>query len=231
MRQGKLIFAGMLLAIAVTNPAAAGNIVVNNYSFETLPNGGLPFGCGLGCSYSFDQIPGWSETGSPQIGQFNPGVWAGNFTYFNSVPDGQIVAYSNGMGDTISQSVSALSAAGGTYTLTVDIGFRNDGISDGGTIELQIGNQTAFASLLSGPLGSWVPLTVQLTALTSGQPITIDLINPGGRGTFQADFDDVVLSVPEPGSLALLGGGILAFGSFAGLRRRKQTQASPETCT
>ena len=113
--------AGLMLGIA--SAAWAAPITVNNPSFEILPAGGLPFGCGTGCSFSGGSIPGWSTSGTG-LGQFQPGVHLGNLTLFNSLSDGPTSAYSNS--GPISQTVGATVQAGVIYTLLVDIGDRND---------------------------------------------------------------------------------------------------------
>jgi hypothetical protein len=113
------IAAQLLGSLFLDAPAEAGAIAVNNPSFETLPAGGLPNtdGCGSvpGCAYSIDQIPGWTVTGE-LTGQFQPGTTPNMF--FNSLPDGPTIAYTND--GSITQTVSTLAAAGVTYTLTVD---------------------------------------------------------------------------------------------------------------
>src|SRR5437016_6281920 len=92
---------GCLVLSLVT--ALANPILVNNPSFETLPPGGLPIGCGPGCSYSIAAIPGWNNGGNS--GQFQPGVQAGYFAYFNTLSDGPTSAYTNQL--SISQTVGA----------------------------------------------------------------------------------------------------------------------------
>ncbi len=216
-----IIKAGFIGAIATALLASvsahAGVIAVANASFETLPQAGLPFGgCGAGCSFSInDPIPGWTSTGS--FGQFQPGVQASNFTYFNYVPDGITVAYSNG--GTISQTVADTATAGTTYTLIVDLGFRKD-ITDPGTISLIVGGNTVLATGTASQLsGDWATYTASYTATAAdaGGAISVLLASPGAQG----DWDNVRLSssaaVAEPASLALFGVGLLG---AAALRRK-----------
>ncbi len=205
--------------MAAAGSASAAVIPVANASFETLPAGGLPFGgCGTGCSFSVnDPVPGWNGSGS--FGQFQPGSASGNFAYFNFVPNGLTVAYSNG--GSLSQTVAAVAVPGVTYTLSVDVGFRKD-VPDSGTVALIVGSNTITNPITSPPQGSgdWVTdtITYTATALDAGAPISIFLSTP----TTQGNWDNVSLSddstvVPEPLGLALLGTGLAALGI---LRRR-----------
>jgi hypothetical protein len=165
----------------------ADSIPVANGSFEILPAGGLPYGCGVGCSYSIGAIPGWNNYGNS--GLFQPGVGAGNFSYFNSLSNGPTSAYTNVAGGTISQTVAPTSIKGATYTLTVDVGQRND-VGSTASVTLNIGGQQVTVSPASLPTGGWAPVTVSLKAATSNAPITIQL---NGAGP-QANFDDVQLT-------------------------------------
>lgn len=181
-----------LLAVAAATAAWAAPIAVANPSFEALPPGGLDNACGGGCSFSQDTIPGWINTPFSGLGlnsgQFRPGTDIGNTTYFNTLSDGPTSAYtSNGC---IVQTVSSLVQAGTTYTLLVDVGWRNDA------------GPTAFPRLLvngfyydptGAPVqGGWATYTTTYVARPEdvGQPITICL----GSVSFQGNFDNVRLS-------------------------------------
>lgn len=222
----------LFIAAAATvfaTQAHASAIFVQNASFETLPAGGLTETlCGVGCSYSIhDAIPGWVSSpaiGSTNLGAFRPGVSSGNTAFFNSVPDGLTVAYSN-LGS-LSQIVGDTAIAGKTYQLLVDVGFRKDFPNDG-TVSLIVGGHAVVATGLSSHLsGRWNTFTANYlaTAGDAGRPIEILLETSGA----QANWDNVRLStvtpggVPEPASWALM---LLGFGlTGSAMRRRVRTQ-------
>ena len=212
---GKLSTLTLFFTLPVVLSATA--IPVDNPSFETLPGSGLPFGgCGVGCSYSVGAIPGWNNSGSS--GQFQPGTQDGNLAYFNSLPDGITVAYSNDAGGVISQTVGATVQFGVVYTLSVDLGWRND-VPFTASADLLI-NGTHYLAVGSVPVrGNWSTYTATYTGLSTdaGKPITIELLSGGA----QANFDNVSLSdnsVPEPAMTWIVGGCLMGLGAF---RRRK----------
>jgi len=180
----------------------ANTIFVNNFSFENLPLGGLPAACGvpLGCSFSNADIPGWVRSNLTQItGQFQPGVNAGNTTYFSvAMPDGITVAYTSG--GIISQTVGATALANTLYTLQVDVGLRND-VPNFGTVMLLIGSHQILATGAAPLPGHFSTFTATFltSALDVGASIGIQL----SANSSQGDFDNVRLNstgVPEPGS-------------------------------
>lgn len=207
--------ASVAALVAFGAPAmAASNITVVNASFETLPQGGLPFGCGAGCSFSDGSIPGWTTSGAN--GQFQPGT-AG---FYNFVPDGLTVAYSNG--GTISQTVGVTAVAGTTYTLTTAFGVRND-IGNPGSTRLLVGANSILATGLLPTAGNWSTFTASYTATLAdaGSLIAIELASPGAQG----GWDNISLTgsaVPEPGTWALM---IAGFGMIGFAARRKAALA------
>jgi hypothetical protein len=210
-----LLGGAALAAMALASTAAqAGVITVLNPSFEIIDAGGLPNGgCGAGCAYNVAEVPDWAGG----EGSFQPGPSSGNFAYFNYIPDGVTVAYSNGAG--FSQTVAATAVAGDTYTLTVDLGYRKD-IGDPGSIALQIGGNTIVGTG-AAPQGSgdWSTWTASYTATAAdaGAPITILLVGGGS----QSDFDNVNLTAaPEASTWALMLAGFGGIGAALRSRRR-----------
>ena len=216
------------LLVLVTTAALAAPITVNNPSFEILPPGGLPIGCGIGCSYNEGSIPDWTNSGFS--GEFIPGTQVGNFFAFNTIPDGITVAYSNDNGGIISQTVGATVQAGVVYTLQVDLGWRNDVPAFIGTANLLVNGKQYLATGATPLQGNWSNFTATYTGLAAdvGDPITIQLDSIGE----QSDFDNVRLAdnlastVPEPGSVDILGAALIGVLAFA---RRKR--ASGYLCT
>jgi hypothetical protein len=208
-----------LVACFSVGEASANTIAVNNPSFEILPPGGLPNGCGAACSYSVDVTPGWNGGG----GQFQPGPPSGTTSIYNDIPDGPTVGYTNG--GAFTQTVGATVQDGVTYILTVEIGTRKD-IGFGGSADLVIGGSNfVLATGTPAAAGEWATYTATFTgtAGTAGQSIGTQLNDIATQG----DFDNVQLSdnitssisaVPEPSSVSLLA---LGLGSLAGVVRRK----------
>lgn len=170
----------------------AAPIPVNNPSFELLPAGGLPNGCGAGCSYNEDFIPGWINTPFAGLGlssgQFRPGTNTGNTTYFNSLSDGPTSAYtSNGC---IEQTVGVALQPGVTYTLVVDVGWRND-VGPTGVPRLRV-NDIYYDGIGTPVHGGWSAFTVAYVgrAQDAGSAITICL----NSVSLQGNFDNVRLT-------------------------------------
>jgi hypothetical protein len=193
----------------------AGPISVINFSFETLPEGGLPSGCGTDCSFSTAPIPGWINSGDS--GQFQPGPPA-TTAFFTTLSDGPTVAYSNG--PAISQTVTGGVVVGTTYTLMVDLGQRHD-LPFTASADLLINGNLIAATGTNPAAGTFSTFTATYVGLAGdvGDSITIELLTSGAQG----DFDNVRLSdstvVPEPAGVTLLGLGLVGLSLLA---RRKR---------
>ena len=200
----------VFLALALPTAALASTIPVTNPSFETHP--ALTTACAAAfpnCFFLNGNIPGWSRS-TATAGQMQPGPLGP----FLSVPNGSIIAWSNGA--TLSQTVGATVQAGATYLLTVDLGRRVDQPFTA-SAELLLGTEVCKATGTTPSAGHWSLFTAECAAtpLEAGAPIRIELLAGGP----QAGFDNVHLSeVPEPGALSLLGTGLIG---LAGMLRRK----------
>ena len=206
-----------VLSILVLGTVAApawADITVMNPSFEiTNP---LSVSCGSGCAFNSGPIPDWTITG--QGGSFQP-----NSAIFNPpLPDGTIIAYSNG--GTVSQTLAASLTPDTTYTLSVDVGLRLNGAVDVTNYSIALYSGSTLLNSFGAsngliPIGTFADETVTYTSGATVLPgdLSIVLTSDGQ----QADFDNVRLTestVPEPSSLSLIAGALGVM--FLALRRR-----------
>ena len=223
-RTTKIVLSGALflfglLFLAPSDFANVTPIHVNNPSFETLPSGGLTDTCpGHNCEFSRGDIPGWTvPPGSIDTGQLRPSTSGMGHLFETFAPhNGEVSAFSNG--PTISQEVGPTVAEGVPYTLTVDLGRRNDTPFEASADLLLSGNGLSPVTILATgktPVhGHWSTFTATFVgdSTTVGDNITIQLKSGGVQG----NFDSVTLTtVPEPGTLLLFGSGLLLFGIIA----------------
>ena len=142
-------------------------------------------------------ITGWTKTGT------NTGVWNPSVTWYpGGAADGSNVGYIND-GGTISQTTSAIFAAGTDYALTVAVGDSTvAGDSNAWQIRLYAGAQL-LGSLSNGdfnpPEGTFADATLSLSAeqlatysAFYGQNIRVELYDAGT--SFDMQFDNVRLT-------------------------------------
>lgn len=213
--------------------ASAVSINIQNHSFESP------------VTQSFGEIPsGWTRTqsisgGAIDAGVFRPSTKPPSGTDFINGVDGEQTAFSN-EGD-FSQELNDVLQIG-TYTLTVAIGDRADGILKDHTINFLAGGSIiASASNAVVPVnlaGGWVDLVATIVVLSGdsllGSVLGIELLNDGlipGIAAVQVNFDNVRLDfqaasvVPVPAALPLFGTGLAIMG-FVGWRRKRKAIAA-----
>ena len=210
----------------------ADSISIQNASFETTNPLTIPC-AGTGCAFNFS-LPDWTIAGiNAAAGSFQPGS---NSLYFNTaVPDGSIVAFINT--GSISQTLTGVSLlANSVYTLSVDVGRRNDvaganyslNLLDGSNVFCTSGSNSN-GSITAGTFTD-ITLTCTTGATVPGGFLGIELTGDGR----QIDFDNVQLDVttstvstPEPGVLALTFVGLFMGGLlFMGSRRNRYLQSA-----
>ncbi len=219
------IFCALVFCLCLTGGAWGDSVPIQNASFET--TNPLVASCAgpETCLFNFGPIPGWSTAGA---GSFEP-----SSSFFSlPLPDGNIVAYTNGGG--ISQILTGTSLlANSIYTLSVDVGRRFDVLAANYSISLLDGpNVFCTTSGSNGSFAAGTFVDITLTCATgSSVPSGFLGITMGGDGR-QIDFDNVRLDVvptstPEPSVLVLMLTGLGIVGLlFARSRRNHNLQVA-----
>lgn len=206
----------------LSGTAWADNIPVANPSFETL-GAPLSYSCGTGCTYNYGPIPGWSTIKG--AGSFQPG------SLFSAIPDGSLVGFANAT-NSISQTLTGNSVlANSTYTMSVYVGDRSDGLNGNYTLSLDtilVGVTTTLCSV-TGNSSSITPGTFQLEgcSYTSGSSVpagNLYLLFTANTGQLDVDNVSLTASVPEPSSVLLLGFGMLFLVATLFMHRKKELQ-------
>jgi hypothetical protein len=210
--------ASVLLTLSIAS--AQTPVTVNNFSFEQDVTGNATTTAPTGWTAFYDGQPnnfiGSQLTTSAQYLNSPPIATPGDGSQFLYINDNAGTAT-----DGIYQDVGTL-LADTTYTLTVAIGSRADwspGPNGQGTISLLNGNDqtgTLLASTTSDVVsqtGTFSDFTITYTTAGSvSGDLIVDLSVVGNPSAFsQGNFDNVRLeasAVPEPGTLALVGGGL-----------------------
>jgi hypothetical protein len=217
----------------LTAGAWADSVSIQNASFETTNPLSAPC-LGTGCAYNF-AIPDWTIGGiNASAGSFQPGS---SSIYFNTaLPNGSIVAFINT--GSISQTLTGISLlANSVYTLSVDVGRRNDVVAANYSLNLLDGSSVfctsgsnSNGSITAGTFAD-ITLTCATGATVPGGFLGIELTGDGR----QIDFDNVQLDVststvstPEPSAFALTFVGLFMGGLlFMRSRRNQYLQSAP----
>jgi hypothetical protein len=203
----------VLAVAAITTSATAVPVPIPNASFEDAALADAAY------TYGFNGA--WNS--EPGAGVWNPddGIDPPD-RYFDSLimPDGVHVAFINY--GSIWQTLTKTIDANVTYTLQVEVGWRNDQSRPLYDIILYAGDRSnGLASNSSTELiqGDWVTSTVTYTSyVSSAVPLGIWLVHKGGG---QVDFDNVRLKnenhIPIPSTFLLFGTGLIG---LIGVRRK-----------
>ncbi len=222
-----VVSAILVCMTVLSGTVRADNIPIVNPSFET-PSGPFSNPCGTGCSYSVGSFTGWTTLNG---GEWQPG------SYFNSIPDGSQIGYTNAT-RSLTQDLTGQSVlANSLYTFSFYLGERSDGQSGAYTISLDtiLGGVTSTLCTVTGNASSIARGTFQLksctyasggSALPGGDLFLVFTANTG-----QMDVDNVSLtvqpvtsSVPEPSSVLLLGVGMIFLMATLMARGKKELQ-------
>ena len=202
----------LVLILVGASAAFAGNLPVNNPSFENTSLTPLTYSCGTNCLYSHG-VTQWSTQGATGILQ--PGTPYPN-ALFNYVSNGQNVAYIDGGTVTpgrIYQYVALTAVPGVAYTLQVDFGWEFTSAYPSQFAALIVGGKPVYATGVDPTQGNWSTFSATYNAgvVDNGNPIEIML---GMYSGTEAVFDNIILSTnvsnpaPEPASLLLLASGL-----------------------
>jgi hypothetical protein len=171
---------GSLMLLALSGLPVFGDNIVNNGSFET------------------GDFTGWTTGGNFGF----TSVTTGPFYAFSGAQDGNFYAMGGAVGSDATISQTLLDTVGATYTFS----FWLNGIGDAPSDFNAAWNGTTLLSLSDPNTGGvWTQFSYSVMG-TGSDTITFGLRNDP---EFVA-LDNVSVDTPEPTSLAMLGGGLVA---------------------
>ena len=215
------IAAGLCAALCAAPSAHADTNLLVNGGFDDLTGVNLTAGsfCYLNnASLECRTIPGWTSTDSPTLILADSSPWQ---------KPAEIAGYSDTQGEVLlglqsgTSIQQALTLAAGSYTLSWLDSHRNLIQFDTGAqvYEVRLGTEL-LASLTTAPGDPWQAHQVTFTTGGGTLALTFDgvqLLGPGGDATTFIDSVSLTSAVPEPGTWALMLGGL---AGVAALRRR-----------
>jgi PEP-CTERM motif len=237
-RPGVFFFLLTALVLLASTSHAQTSVTLTNPSFEFDNNGGENFNS----LYSPpDSLWGYYGTNGTPYGTVGHN-WGGNgvFTKDLAATDGVRALFlaSSGGVQGVFQPITGGLVPNATYTLLIDIGLRSFGVDTPYEIGLKSGatGESGAGTVLGMPTTGMIlssgnggllttPATVSYTFTTdpTGVANAFLYVNNNGANFSQLSVDNVRLSfatIPEPGTIALLGVGMGLVG--ATLRRRKR---------
>lgn len=210
-------FSRMMLSAAAVAllPVAAHANLISNGTFSAPGCASSTF-----CTYSTGatDITGWTVTGNS----------VDLITHYWQAPPGggnSVDLDGNGQGGVASSTFATTN--GGEYVLTFDLSGNPDGSLGPHTVQVDVDGtihdftfDTATAQNSHGDM-KWVAESMTFTANTNLSTLSFTSLDPSGM-PYGPVIGDVDIEVPEPGTMALLGAGLLGMG-FLGRRKTRKT--------